>query len=346
MVSMPHTRVRPPVGQTTTTVVGGGVGLGMDMGIETERMDIIARQTRDLGSESEQMGFSAAQARAQGTDAQSMAVTVTGSATFPQGSDTQRQDIVAQQTRDLGTESESMQHTEAVTTPLGTDSQAMDSIRGTQTRDLGTDSQAMGFSAAQTRDLGSESESHVASAEADLTQYTTATAADTPDPPPWASIGNAQGNFDGTEATHPGLSGVDVTCDATLECSGLVGPATPSGFTRTDAFIRVRHRWDLTITGAVAGVVDAIHRITLVDNLEVDIGTLRTRSAVGGDGTQATLITEEFNIHALVTDAQIAAGLGVDFRVLCDYVPAVNGNTSWNVDGCHLVLTFVRTGIT
>lgn len=251
------------------------------------------------------------------------------------------------QTRDMGLETDSMGFTPQPLIPMGieTDSMAV-SASGSGTAPTGTATDTMGFSVAQTRDTGTESASFAADTVANLSAQTTSATAVTPNTPAWSNPTNAQGAINGTEASHPGLSGVDTTCDATLRCAGLVVPATPSGFTRTAVGIRIVHRWDLVITLPVAGVTDVTHTIDLLDNANVLIANLNTRSAAGGGGTQATLLTEDYDITGLVSEAQLAAGVKVDCHVVAAYVPAVNGNSSWQVDAVHLRATYTRTGIT
>lgn len=204
------------------------------------------------------------------------------------------------------------------------------------------------LSAAGSTPLGTDSQSHSASASAQTEDFTdTATAVQNSGTGNWTNPTNAQGAFNGTEATHAGLTGLNTACSADVRCVGLVLPATPSGFTAGNYFIRIRHRWDLTITAPVAGVTDATHSVLITDNGGTQIGVAQlVRSAAVDGTTQATLITEDIDITSIVSEAQATAGIRVYCRAVCNYVPAVNGNTSWNVDAVHLVRAFTRTGIT
>lgn len=278
-------------------IVGGGQGVGLDMGFQTENMDIGFEQTRDLGTETEEMGFSMTPTIATGSESHDDDISLTGSATYPQG----------------------------------------------------TESAAMGFGMEQTRSTGTESQgTFTASAVAEISQHTTTATAVTADAPAWGSVASAQGPANGTLATVVSPTGLDTSQDATLRCSGLVVPSSPSGFTRTAVGIRIIHKWDLTITGAIAGVTDVTATITLRDSADASIATLSTRLASGGAGTQATLLTEDFDITSLVSDAQLAAGVKIDCRIFTTgvFTSTVNGNFSWDVDIVHLTASYNRSGIT
>ncbi len=262
------------------------------------------------------------------------------------GTETVTMGVSATTTIDTGSETASMDFSGAPTVPLGTETVTMGaSVVGSAVAPMGSETVSMGVSATVPMSTGSETVSMAATGVASVSDHTTTATAVTADTPAWTNPTNAQGAINGTEATHPGLSGVDNACDATLRCAGLVVPATPAGFTRTAVGIRIVHRWDLTITLPVAGVTDATHTIDLRDSADVLIANLNTRSAAGGGGTQATLLSEDYDISGLVSEAQLAAGVKIDCRAVCAYVPAVNGNTSWNVDAVHLRATYTISGI-
>lgn len=204
------------------------------------------------------------------------------------------------------------------------------------------------LSAVGTLPLGTDSQSFAASAVAVAEDHTdAATAVQNSGTGNWTNPANTVGAFDGVEAVHAGLSGLNTACSADVRCTGLVLPPTPSGFTAGNYFIRIRHRWDLTITAPVAGVTDATHSILITDSAGTQIGAAQlVRSAAVDGTTQATLITEDIDITSIVSVAQANAGIRVYCRAVCAYVPAVNGNTSWNVDAVHLIRSFSRTGIT
>ncbi len=194
---------------------------------------------------------------------------------------------------------------------------------------------------------GTESEAFAASAVADIDQFASgSTAIQNSGTPNWSNPANADGDFNGTEANHPGLSGIQTASDATLRCPLPSIGSTPSGFTRTAVKIAIRHRWDCTITLPVAGVTDVVYTIELRDNANALISTLKTRRASDGDASQATLITEIYDITGLVSEAQLAAGVKVDCHANVDYVPAANGNSSWDVDAIHLRAAYTKSGIT
>lgn len=200
-----------------------------------------------------------------------------------------------------------------------------------------------------TRPTGTGTDSFQSDADANITQYTTTTTVSTSNTPAWTSPTNAEGDFDGAEANHGGFGGVGDTngFNSNLVCSGLVVPTTPPGFTPGDVTIRIRHRWDLNISLAVAGVTDVTQDIDLLDSSNALIANLSRRVASGGGSTQATLIDEDFDITAIATPAELAAGVKVDCHFYTTGTPtaAVNGNTSWNVDAVHLRTDYSRTGI-
>lgn len=264
------------------------------------------------------------------------------------GRETEDVVVSATQTRDLGSESESFVFTSSPSIAIGTETETdvVTTATGAGTTSIGTESEDQAFSATQTRDLGSESEALSADATAVLSKFTTtATAVLNEGTTNWANPTNAQGAINGTEASLSFAPVTETIDSATLICSGLIVTSTPSGFTRTAAGIRIVHRWDLTLTGAIPDVIDAFHTIDLYDSADVFIATLNQRTASGGGGTQATLLTEDYDITSLVSDAQLSAGV----KVYCSgdyFFTAVNGNASWQVDAVHLRATYVRTGIT
>lgn len=269
------------------------------------------------------------------------------------GTDAQSDAFSLSQTRSMGTDAQSMTQKMDPTLAIGTQTESMAATASvTAAYPQGTDGQSMAFSLAQSRDTGTDGASMVVNATADLTQYTTTgDASINPDPPAWTNPTNAQGNFDGTEASHAGsppLPSTDSAFDATLRCSGLIVPTTPSGFTRTGAKIRLRHRWALAgVTLPVAGIKDVTMQIRLLDSANALISTLSTRTASGGGGTQSTLLTEEFDINGLVTNPQLAAGIKIDCRFFTTgAIVNATDPCSWNVDGCHLVGSYSRSGIT
>lgn len=343
-----RSRVRGAGGTTTVIVGGGGGGQGvtLDHGVETERDAFSLTQTRDLGAETEAMGFTPQPLLTTGTETESFLFS--NSLTMLSGTETETDAIVPQPLLSTGTETETQGFSAAIALDEGTETEA-DAIRltGNATFPQGTETETDAFpSITQTWATGTETESHSASAVANLTQYTTtATATQNSGTTNWTNPTNAQGAINGTEAQISYAPTTETQTDATLKCTGLVIPTTPSGFARTNATIRIKHRWDLTITAPVAGVTDAINTIELRSSADALISTLNTRSAAGGGGTQASLLQEDYDITALVSDAQLNAGIKVWCNANYDFLVA-SGNASWQVDAVHLIGTFTRSGIT
>lgn len=271
------------------------------------------------------------------------------------GVDSQSMAILVAQTRDLGSETHSMNIAQSSTVSTGAQTETMAaSATGSATYPQGTQTEQDTFSAAQTRDVGSESAAFAASAVADLSQHTsTATAVNNQaGPPTWQNPTNAQGGINGTEASilHDGSGAPPpTTANADLKCVLPAIGSTPSGFTRTDVFIRVVHRWDLTITGAVTGVSDVQAAIQVYDSTGAFLlANLIVRQSTTGGGTQATLITEDFDIDGVISEADLAAGIQVwcHFQTIGAVTPAVQGSSGWNVDAVHLLARYTRSGIT
>lgn len=275
--------------------------------------------------------------------------------TISTGTQTETMMLHTETSLEMGNETDSMEIDTQPLIPLGSQTESFDdseaaavadSDLGSQTEsalnDLSIDSDV--------NPMGSDTDSFSADALAAISDFTNTASVVTANTPTWTSSANAQGDFDGTEASHSGFG--DVTdldgFDSTLRCDGFAIPSTPSGFTQTDVIIRIRHRWDLDITLAVAGVTDVTQDIDLLDSSNTLIANLSTRLASGGGGTQSTLIDEDFVITSIASPAQLAAGVKIDCHFFTTGVPTgtVNGNTSWNVDGVHMVTTFNRTGIT
>lgn len=267
-----------------------------------------------------------------GTETESMGL-ASATTSLPQGTETASMAMVPAPTLALGTETASMGSSNAASVaaaPQGSDAQSS----------LGS------IAAATTRDQGAETDSFQASAAASVNQFTSAAInnrnAGSTD---WTTPANAQGNFDGTEAAFVLAAGLALTTgDADLRCTIPAINATPAGFTRTAIFISIRYRWDLVLT---LPLVDTAHIvITLRDSVGVLIATLKTRTEDDVDNNQATLLTEDYDITALVTAPQLAAGLQVWVNANASLSLTTSGNMSCQVDGVHLKTTYSRTGIT
>ncbi len=226
-----------------------------------------------------------------------------------------------------------------------TDTENAPSLAGSGTHPQGSETDSFGFTQGTTVSEGSETQgTFTASATASVNQFTTtATPAIISGSTTWSTPTNAQGDFNDTVSTFSVTSGVALTtADATLLCSGLVVPATPSGFTRTKVEIVIRHRWELDI--ALRPVDSAQYVCTVLDStLTISLAVLFNRNS---NQTQSTLIQEVFDITSSVTEAQLAEGVVCLPRGIASLSTPLSGDMSVNIDGVHLRATFVRTGIT
>lgn len=261
-------------------------------------------------------------------------------------------------TLSTGTETESMGQQFSTTLAHGTDAQVMamalatSIAHGAQTEAVnvrpdasivapqGSESESVNHQFQTSLAHGSEGEQDGISAVATITDtVNTATNTRNSGSTDWANPTNAQGAFNGTEATFTLASGVVLTAgDATLKCSGLIGAGVLPGFTRVGAQIQIRHRWDL-----VVGALDVVVAETASTVAELRdaagttvLATLVNRDQASVDRNQATLITETFDIHGVVTDAQLAAGVQVWCRAAASLPLVASGNMSWAVDGINL----------
>lgn len=252
------------------------------------------------------------------------------------------------QTRDTGSFDGYMGMSSAPVMPQGADAASMAvTLTGSGTHDTGTEDGYQNFLAAMTRDTGAEDDGYfTASAVAELVDFTsTATNTTNAGATAWTNPTNAEGDFNGTEAEFAVSAGIVLTTgDATLKCSGMAGVATPAGFTRTVSAMAIRYRWDLVIT---LPLIDTARvDIELRDNAEVLISTLKSRAEDDADNNQPSLVTEVYDISALVSEAQLTAGLRIWVHATTSLSLATSGNMSVNVDGVHLRQTYTRAGIT
>lgn len=200
---------------------------------------------------------------------------------------------------------------------------------------------AYDLSAEASTPVGTETASFAASGSAQLSDHTNTAASS--GSPAWTNPTNAQGAINGTEAA---VVVSNASASSTLTCTGLQLPATPSGWTRTGAILRIRHRWDLTISVPLTD--DA--QLQLVVRNSTGTTVLATPMTRTEDDavplTQATLITEEFSLNALSDTDLITNGIRVLAIFTASLSAIVGGNAGWNIDAIHLVGTYTRTGIT
>lgn len=265
-----------------------------------------------------------------------------------------------------GSDAASDRFTLATTFDAGSDA-AADGFRVTPTVSTGSDAQAMAVSVSTasvhpqgsdaatgpglvitgpTQATGTDSVSLAVNVTAQLSDQT-ATATNNTDAgsTAWQNPANAQGPFNGTEASWSLSAGLALTTGtATLRCAGLNLPTTPTGFTRTGIEVVIRHRWDLTIT--LPAVDTASQTVTLRDSGGALLGTIFTRNEDAADATRAALADDAYNVAALASEAQFTAGVQVWCQIAASLSLATSGNVSWQVDGVHLRATYTRSGLT
>ncbi len=273
---------------------------------------------------------------------------------FNTGSETASMAFALPITKETGEQTELQEFTQVTSLPIGTDTSTQDapSLTGEGTHQTGSDTSSQNLTALPLLAGGTETDSFTADATAQISQFTTATA-QSPGvgSVTWQTITNAQGAINGTEASYSVSAGLTGSNErAILKCSGLIVPATPSGFTRTKVEIVIVHRWDLVIqlplvdtARYIAAVYDASS--VVIPGQPVVGGFLWHYNDDNGPVSQSTLLQEVFDITSLVSDAQLTAGIQLWCEGTAVFATAAGGNMSIQIDAVHLRGTFTRTGI-
>jgi trimeric autotransporter adhesin len=215
---------------------------------------------------------------------------------------------------------------------------------GVGARSAGTSGSSVSASASGTVSLayGSSGASLAANTTATGTGYTaTATNTRNTGAKDWATPTNAQGAFDASVTTISAAATASAAdaFDATLKCSGFPIGAAPSGYTRTNVSIAIRHQWDLDV--GVLSTASSV--VTLRSSVGAVLATIVNRTS----GTQPTLLTETFDVTASVaalSDAQLATCV-VWCDADCNLLIITGGNASWSITGVHMLVTYTNSGI-
>lgn len=271
---------------------------------------------------------------------------------FDLGSDAQADQLELTRSFSLGSLAASMTHAIQSALAAGSDSQAgpiLNSI-SEHVQALGTDAHTMAMRVEKPFGLGSsEASGPDISATADIKAFTsTATNMRNSGSTDWEDLADAQGAFDDQSASFSLSAGIALTTgDATLKCSGLTIPTTPSGFTRTGVFIEIRHLWDLDIATPVVDTAQIT--LELWDSAGTTLlGTLFTRDddggASGGDLGETTvrssLADDRFDVSGIIgghTSFQVWA------RANGSLAAPTSGDMNWDIDGVHIGANLVLT---
>lgn len=155
----------------------------------------------------------------------------------------------------------------------------------------------------------------------------------------WTMPSQAQGQFQGSEASIVAGAILPDDYNADLKAIAFALGQAPAGWTRSKVELLIRHRWDLDV--GLLSSASAV--VTVRDGADAVLATPINRTT----GTQATLLTETFDITSAVaalTEAQLQA-IRVWCQADCNLFAVTGGNASWNVDGIHIRVTYTKTGI-
>lgn len=204
-------------------------------------------------------------------------------------------------------------------------------------------------SAEITTPSGIESGSLVVNVTADLEDYSSGSA-DNGGSQAWTNPSNADGAYNGTEASWTLAAGLSpVSENGDMLTAGLVIPSTPAGFTRGNVYIGIRHRWDVAITSPL--IDTARIWANLLTSTLTDLGIIFERNdggtVIGGNPsdttTRAALATDLIDVTSIIG---ANTTFTVSLRTTGSLSLPTSGNMAWQVDAVHIVVTFTQTGIT